>query len=107
MLLKFWNGFTRQSDQIGQHVSRFHDVTGKYRNVPTKAWLTVDCRGPKTRAVKSSANGALCISLKTLEVVSVIWATSQKFCGNLTSEFTRRILAFNLVLLIPLLFVLF
>ena len=42
----------RNGNKIGGHVERFHAVTGKYRHVEPKAYLVVDCRGPKTLSVQ-------------------------------------------------------
>ena len=37
----------RLGDKIRKHLARFDPVNGKYRNVSTKQYLVVDCRGPK------------------------------------------------------------
>ena len=39
----------RLGDKIGEHVARFDKFEGKYREVPAKEVLVVDCRGPKVR----------------------------------------------------------
>jgi hypothetical protein len=42
----------RKGDLLEKHIHRFHPTSGTYRNVQAKAFLVVDCRGPKTRAVQ-------------------------------------------------------
>ena len=41
----------RNGDKIGEHLGRFEENTGKYREVQQKSYLVVDCRGPKLRAI--------------------------------------------------------
>ena len=37
----------RNGDKIGEHLARFDPHEGKYREVESKEFLVVDCRGPK------------------------------------------------------------
>lgn len=43
---------------IGQHLARFHQTEGKYREVDTEQYLVVDLRGPRaaTRGVREDVN---------------------------------------------------
>lgn len=41
----------RNGDMISEHIKHFHKLIGKYREVPQRDYLVVDCRPPKTRAV--------------------------------------------------------
>ena len=43
----------RNGDKINEHVQRFDPENGKYRAVGHKAYLVIDCRGPRTRSVES------------------------------------------------------
>ena len=47
--LKWALELLREGDSVGEHLSRFHPKSGKYRSVGAKAYLVVDCRGPKLR----------------------------------------------------------
>ena len=44
----------RLGDKLGEHLQHFDESIGKYREVPMKSFLVVDCRGPKTRSVAVS-----------------------------------------------------
>ena len=45
----------RLGDKIGEHVSRFDEYHGKYREINSKSHLVADCRGPKRgRSVQRS-----------------------------------------------------
>lgn len=37
----------RLGDRLKQHINRFHPITSKYRELPTKKYMVVDVRGPK------------------------------------------------------------
>jgi len=37
----------RRGNRMSEHLNRFHTLAGKYREVATKQYLVVDCRGPK------------------------------------------------------------
>ena len=50
----------RLGDRLKQHINRFHPVTGKYRELPTKKYIAVDIRGPKEN-VTVPAHGDLCV----------------------------------------------
>ena len=46
----------RNEQGINEPMKRFHKTKGRYRDVPQKAYLVVDCRPPKTRAVSAMAD---------------------------------------------------
>jgi hypothetical protein len=37
----------RLGDKIGEHIARFDEYVGKYREVASKSYLVVDCQGPR------------------------------------------------------------
>eukprot|EP00550_Attheya_septentrionalis_P009346 CAMPEP_0198298582 /NCGR_PEP_ID=MMETSP1449-20131203/41356_1 /TAXON_ID=420275 /ORGANISM="Attheya septentrionalis, Strain CCMP2084" /LENGTH=524 /DNA_ID=CAMNT_0043999881 /DNA_START=121 /DNA_END=1695 /DNA_ORIENTATION=+ len=54
-------GLLRLGHTLKEHQNRFHPISGKYRELPTKGYLVIDIRGPKEGGTIVPPSDDLCV----------------------------------------------